>query len=197
MSKHQSTAPLASRGWYSLFTVNTRALPEDGWTGNAEKFFHPSIAGLFGSWELTWRGCCFLSLKNKIRMKKMLFFFFFFKVQEGLKFTLHIVICFLVNQSDWSSLKHQWGKTLSSSTYTPHTHCIKPSDSALFGDWIRFWPFVNKDNIIYYSYISVVKRCAPQVANLTLCLSSTWLRHHSECCSFPWKARMESTGKSW
>lgn len=33
-------------------------------------------------------------------MKKNAVFFFFFKVQEGLKFTLHIVISLLVNQSD-------------------------------------------------------------------------------------------------
>lgn len=65
--------------------------------------------------------------------------------------------------------------------------CIQPSDSALFGDWILFWPFVNKDNIIYYSYISVVRRRALQVADLILCSSDTWPRHHSECCCFPWK----------
>lgn len=69
----------------------------------------------------------------------------------------------------------------------PHTLCIQSSDSALFGDWIRFWPFVNKDNIIYYSYISVVGRRALQVADLILCSSNTWLGHRSECCSFPWK----------
>lgn len=77
------------------------------------------------------------------------------------------------------------------------TLCIKPSGSALFGDWIRFWPFVNKDNIIYYSYISVVERRAQQVADLILCSSNTWLRHCSECCSFLWKPgsnRQESPG---
>lgn len=72
----------------------------------------------------------------------------------------------------------------------PHTLCIQPSNSALFGDWIRFWPFVNKDNIIYYSYISVVGQRALQVADLILCSSNTWLGLCSECCSFPWKQEM-------
>lgn len=67
------------------------------------------------------------------------------------------------------------------------TLCIQPSDSALFGDWIRFWPFVNKDNIIYYSYISVVRRRALQVADLILCSSNTWLGRRPECCAFSWK----------
>lgn len=42
------------------------------------------------------------------------------KIQEDLKSILHVVISLLMNQSDCSSLRHQWGKTLSSSTYTLH-----------------------------------------------------------------------------
>lgn len=74
MSKHQSTAPLASRGQYSLFTVNTRALPAQGCSGNAEQAFPLSVPGPFGSSGFAHRGVlgiAFFSLKEKARLMKM------------------------------------------------------------------------------------------------------------------------------
>jgi len=68
MSKHQSTAPLASRGQCSLFAVNTRAPPVEGCTGNAEEAFPPSVPGPFGNMGVACRGAlgvCFLLFKKE------------------------------------------------------------------------------------------------------------------------------------
>lgn len=106
MSKHQSTAPLASRGQYSLFTVNTRALSVEGCPGNAEQGFPPSVSGPFGSLGFGCRGALgivFLPWKKKTRLMKTQ------SLKINIFMLIHLGFFFLLKslQSNWLHFQKQ------------------------------------------------------------------------------------------